>query len=123
MAKWTLTDNSTGSPVVFTFAINPNEFEPPGRTSSIVTELTTAPNGTTILFQGRDSSREANFSGAVLTESFYNGLDTQKDKHYPLVLTDDQGNTWNVIFKSWRWTRLRRTNNWRYDYQATVLVL
>ena len=32
---WTLTDNSTGSPVVYTFPINPNEFEAPGRRANM----------------------------------------------------------------------------------------
>jgi hypothetical protein len=123
MAKWTLTDNSTGSPVVLTFDINPNTFDTPGRNSNIITEQTTAPNGQTLVFQGRDKAKEASFAGAVLTQSFYNDLDTWKNKHYPLVLTDDQGSTWDVIFRTWRWKRIHRTNNWRYDYQATVLVL
>ena len=123
MAAWTLTDNSTGSPVVMTFDINPNTFNPPGRNTNVVVELTTAPNGQTLLYQGRDNSREISFSGAVLTQSFYNKLNTEKDKNYPLVLTDDQGNTWNIIFRTWRWTRLRRFNNWRFDYETTVIVI
>ncbi len=120
---WVLTDNSTGSAVELTFDINPNSFEPPGRNSNIVQELTTAPNGQTILHQGRDKSRTAVLSGAVTTQSFYNSLDTWKDKDYPLVLTDDQGNSWNILIRDWRWDRLRRTNNWRYNYEATVLIL
>lgn len=123
MAQWTLTDNSTGSPVVLTFDINPNTFNPPGRSARIQADLTTAPNGQTLLFQGRDNTREAVFSGAVLTQSFYNKLDAEKDKNYPLVLTDDQGNSWDILFRTWRWTRLHRTNNWRYDYTATVIVI
>jgi hypothetical protein len=120
---WTLTDNSTGSPVVLSFDINPNSFDAPGRNTNIVSEQVTAPNGQTLVFQGRDASREATLSGAVTTQTFFSSLDTWKDKNYPLVLTDDQGSTWNVLIKSWRWTRLRRTNNWRYDYTATVMVL
>ncbi len=123
MAAWTITDNSTGSPVVMTFDINPVTFDPPGRNTNIVVSLTTAPNGQTLLFQGRDNPGELSFTGAVLTQSFYNKLDAEKDKNYPLVLTDDQGNTWNIVFRSWRWTRLRRTNNWRFDYQTTAIVV
>ena len=123
MAAWTLTDNSTGSPDILTFAINPNAFNPPGRNSNIITEQTSAPNGQNLIFQGRDKTKESTFSGAVLTQSFYSDLDIWKDKFYPLVLTDDQGSTWDIIFRTWSWTRLHRTNAWRYDYSATVLVL
>lgn len=124
MAQWTLTDNSTGSPVVLTFDWNPNEFEPPGRNTTISNDLTTAPNGQSIIFQGRDQLRRATFSGKVGTETFFNDLDTWKDKHYPLTLTDDQGQSWTILFQSWRWTRVRTANNqWRYNYTAEVIVL
>lgn len=120
---WTLTDNSTGTPEVMTFDINPNSFDPPGRQATIVQEQVTAPNGQTLLFQGRDQTRTASLSGVVATQAFYETLNTWKDKWYPLVLTDDQGNSWNVVIQEWTWTRLRRTNNWRYDYSAKVIVL
>lgn len=123
MAQWTLTDNSTGSPVVLTFDINPNKFDPPGRNANISSELSTAPNGTTILFQGRDKVRRATFEGVVNSETFYNDLDTWKDKHYPMELADDQGNTWTILIEQWKWTRIRRRNPWRFDYTAQVIVL
>lgn len=120
---WTLTDNSTGSPEVMTFDINPNSFDAPGRSANITLEQTTGPNGQTLLYQGRDSAKTAKFSGVVRTEAFFNTLNTWKDKWYPLVLTDDQGNSWNIIIREWTWTRLRRQNNWRYNYTADVIVL
>ena len=120
---WTLTDYSTGSAVTLTFEWNPNKFDPPGRQSNITSELTTAPNGQTILFQGRDKTRKAKFEGGVGSETFFNDLDTWKDKHYPLELTDDQGQTWTILIEDWKWTRLHRRNRWRYDYTAQVIVL
>lgn len=123
MAQWKLTDYSTGSAVDLVFAINPNKFDPGGRSSNISSELTTGPNGQTILFQGRDKVMRATFEGVVNTESFYNDLDAWKDKNYPLELTDDQGSIWTILFEEWKWTRVRRRNPWRYDYTARVIVL
>lgn len=123
MAQWTLTDNSTGTPVVLTFDINPSEFSPGGRESAVTQTSTSAPNGQPILFQGHDKLVRASFKGAVLTETFYNTLDLWKDKHYPMVLTDDEGSTWNILITGWKWTRVKRRNPWRYDYNADVLVL
>lgn len=120
---WKLTDNSTGSPVVLEFDWNPNKFDPPGRSANVAEELTTAPNGQVIVFQGRDKTRKATFAGAVGSQTFYNSLNTWKDKWYPLTLTDDQNNSWTILITDWKWTRIRRTNNWRYDYTATVMVL
>ena len=123
MAQWTLTDNSTGSPVVLTFDWNPKGFDHPGRDATLVQHQTSAPSGQDLLFQGRDKMRRAKFEGAVGTETFYNSLDTWKDKWYPLVLTDDQGNTWNIIIETWTWKRIKRRNAWRFDYTAQVIVL
>lgn len=123
MAQWKLTDYSSGSPVTLTFEWNPNKFDPPGRSANITADLTTAPNGQTILFQGRDKLRKSTFEGAVGTEAFYNLLNTWKDKHYPLELTDDQGNVWTVLIEEWKWVRVKRRNPWRFDYTAQVIVL
>ena len=123
MVQWTLTDNSTGSPVVFTFVVNPSEFTRPGRASNIVNHQTSAANGQTIVFQGRDKIRSLTFKGAVLTQSFFNGLDAEKDKHYPLTLTDDEGTAWTILFQDWQWTRVKRRNPWRFDYTAKAQVL
>ncbi len=123
MVQWTLTDNSTGSPVVMTFDINPNEFEHPGRRSNLLAEVVSAPNGGVVFFQGRDKSRDLTFQGAVLTQSFYDKLDAEKDKHYPLILTDDEGTQWTILFESWTWKRVKRRNPWRFDYTAKAKVL
>lgn len=123
MAQWTLIDNSTGTPEVLTFTWNPNKFDPPGRSSNIISDLTTAPNGQTIIFQGRDKMKTATFEGAVGDIAFYMELDEWKDKFYPLELTDDQGNTWTIIIQEWKWTRVKRRNPWRFDYTAQVVVL
>lgn len=123
MAQWKLTDFSTGTPEDLIFEWNPNKFDPPGRSASITAELTTAPNGTTILFQGRDKLRRSTFEGAVGSQVFYEALDLWKDKGYPLQLTDDQGNIWTILIEEWKWVRVKRRNPWRHDYTAQVVVL
>ncbi len=123
MVQWKLTDNSTGSPVVLTFDINPSEFDRPGRSSTLLSEAVTAPNGGVVIFQGQDKAPSLTFKGAVLSQTFYDSLDLWKDKHYPLTLTDDQGTEWTIIFQTWTWTRVKRRNPWRFDYTAKALVL
>lgn len=114
---WTLTDNSTGTPDVFSFPINPNEFIPPGRKANIATELGTAPNSPVVVFQGRDQLSQGQMSGAVNSETFYDDLQTWTDKWYVLTLTDDQARSWDILITGMSWKRLRRANNqWRFDY-------
>ena len=124
MAKWKITDYSTGSASVWTFPVNPNEATHPGRKAALKQEMATAPTGGTILFQGRDSTREVSFSGIVNSETFYTELSAQLDKYNALEITDDQGSTWNVVIKSYQMKRVRRAlNQWRYDYEVKAIIV
>lgn len=121
---WTLTDNSTGSPVALSFAVNPNSANYPGRAAKLSIQAGTSPTATTILFQGRDALPQFSFSGKVLGQAFYQDLDTWKDKWYPLVLADDLGNTWNVLVQSFTFKRINRHNEpWTFDVNASFWVL
>lgn len=124
MAKWTITDYSTGSGVTWTFPVNPNSFQPPNRAANLKQQELTSPQGGLVTFQGRDRPQRMNFSGLVNTQTFYNELRTELDKYYPLEVTDDQGQSWYVIVESYQFTRLRRAlNQWRYDYDVQCLVV
>lgn len=121
---WTLTDNSTGSPVVYSFPVNPNTFQSPGRQASISQESTTAPNGTTILFQGQDKAPTGSFGGAIMSASMLADIQTWANKWYVLTLTDDQSRTWDILITGLSLDRLRRaTNQNRFNYQIDFLAI
>lgn len=104
--------------------INPNEFDPPNRQANIKEEISSAPNGGLIIFQGRDAARKGSMSGLVNTDQQFDELDTWASKWYPLVLTDDLSNTWTIIITSITWKRLRRaTRPHRYDYTIDFMVV
>lgn len=124
MAAWTLTDNSTGVPVVYTFPISPKEFTHPGRSASITGEATTGPVGGTILFQGRDEVPTLSFRGTITSAAMYTGLRAELDKWHDLVLTDDQGASWVIIVSSYSMDRIKSAiNHHRYSYSVTAKVL
>ena len=124
MAKWKITDYSTGSAVAWTFPVNPNTFNAPGRSSTLKQETATAPTGGTILFQGRDSTREISFGGVVNSETFHDELRAELDKYNALEITDDQGSTFNVVVKTYSMTRVKRAlNQWRYDYEVKAIIV
>jgi len=124
MASWKITDNSTGSPVVFTFPISPNKFGPPGRKANIKDESTTGSVGGTIMFQGRDAVPTLTFSGTINSSTFHDNLRAELDKWYDLVLTDDQGAYWNIIITDYSLERIKSAvNHHRYSYNVTAKVL
>lgn len=121
---WTLTDNSSGTPVVFLFPINPNEFDPPNRRANITEEMSVAANGNPVLFQGRDQVRHGSMAGVVRGAQFFADLDAWASKWYPLVLTDDLTQSWTIIITEITWKRLRRAvEPNRYDYNIEFLVV
>lgn len=119
---WTLTDLSTGTPEVLEFVINPNEFEPPNRRMRVSAMNTTT--GSNVIFGGGDEVPTGSMKGAVNSEVFYDDLRLWSQKWWPLVLTDDLGNSWSILIKDVSWTRLRRAiYPHRYDYTITFLAL
>lgn len=121
---WTLTDNSTGSPVVYSFVVNPNEFSPPGRDATISEEISTAPNGNAIVFQGRDKVQTGKMSGTVFTSQQYTDITIWMNKWVPLQLTDDLGNTWAIVIRKLSWDRVRRLRSpYRHNYSVEFTVL
>ena len=124
MARWQLDDYSTGSQVNITFDINPNTADLPNHDANFTTSATVAPNGQHIRFMGKDPAPTLSFGGAINTQSFYTTLNTWSQKRYPLVLTDDLGQSWDVLVKEWTFTRLHRHSHpWRIDHSATFEVL
>lgn len=114
---WTLTDESTGTPVVFSFPINPNDFDPPARKAGVTWMRSTAPNGQALIFQGLNEVAEGQMAGAVLTAQFFTDLDVWASKWYPLTLVDDLANSYEILITGITWKRLNRhTHPHRYDY-------
>ncbi len=124
MAQWKITDSSTGTPVDWTFPINPISFTHPPREASISETQAVSPTGGAILFQGRDKVVQLSFEGLTNTQTFYNELNAELAKWYPVVLTDDQGNTWSIVFSKSSFKRVKRaTNHWRFDYTVNAIVV
>ncbi len=121
---WTLTDNSTGSPVVLSFEINPKDADYPGREAVFVMESGSSPSSAPIIFQGRDALGTFSFIGDVRGQTHYEDLQLWTQKWYPLVLEDDLGNTWNVLFRRVTFKRKRRAiEQWSFEINAELVVL
>ena len=119
---WTLKDYSTGAEETLSFDINPNEFEPPNRRMRTTTMTTTA--GTNLIFGGGDEVASGSFRGLVNSQTFYDNLKAWTEKWWPLVLTDDLGNSWEILIQDVSWTRVRRAlYPHRYDYTVRFLTL
>jgi hypothetical protein len=121
---WTLTDNSTGTPVVLEFDINPKEADYPGREANFVQEHGSSPSSAPIIFQGRDGLPTFSFVAMVRGQTNYSDMELWVNKWYPMVLEDDLGNTWTVVFRRAGFKRQNRyIQPWTFELTADMLVL
>ncbi len=124
MAQWKLTDNSTGSPVVLDFPLNPNQFDPPGYTPNILQEQATAPTSGVVVFLGRMKAAPGSFSGIIHNSSWLAVADDWFTKWYPMELADDEGRTWNILITGYTKKRLKRAiNRDRHDYTVDFMEI
>jgi hypothetical protein len=124
MAQWTLTDNSTGSPVVLEFPLNPNAFDPPGYQPQIQEEQATAPGSPVVVFLGRMKAARGQFTGIIHNASWLAIADTWFTKWYPMTLTDDEGRSWDILITDYTKKRLKRAiNRDRHDYTVDFMEI
>jgi hypothetical protein len=88
VVKWIFEDASV--PETYTFAVNPvqNDFS---LQKSLIQQKTLAPDGQTILFEGRDEPRKFSFDGTLLEADQHDKFVEWFEKRRQIKVTDDLG--------------------------------
>lgn len=108
----------------YTFAINPSEGGSPGYNKRFDFIATAAPDGRTLVFEGRDEPQELTFSGTLLTEAEFNAFVEWYQKRYQVLITDDLGRQFHIIVKSFVPVRERaRSHPWKHSYTVAATVV
>lgn len=122
LVRWTFHDPTV--PETYTLEINPNEGGAPDYKKSITTMATAAPDGSTLMFEGRDEPKRLDFSGVILTEAQYMAFLAWWQKRHQILVTDDLGREYWVYFEQWTPTRKRTIHYpWRHNFQAKTIIL
>lgn len=122
MARWTLYDATV--PETYEFPINPSEGGTPGISKRIETQVAAAPDGTTILFEGRDEPGRLNLSGTILDQAHLDALTAWSLKRHQVRITDDLGRQYWVYITRFNPTRNRRAHHpWHHSYQMELVVV
>lgn len=123
VVKWRFDDPSSSSDS-YVFEINPNDDGLPGYRKNFQISSTSAPEGKTLVMEGRDEPRRGSFSGVSLTDTQHNAFITWFNKRNQIQVTDDLGREFMIIIESYqptrRWTR---TYNYRHDYTIDYIVV
>lgn len=122
VVRWTFYDPTV--PETYTFPINPNDGGTPGIAKNITTEVTAAPDGSAIIFEGRPSPQTVTFDGTILDQSHLENLITWFSKEHQVRLTDDLGRQYWVYLTSFTPKRVRAaTRPWKHTYSAEATIL
>jgi hypothetical protein len=122
VTRWTFFD-----PIVnetYTVPINPNSGDAPAFVKSLDYQASAAPDGKTLVFEGRAEPRKLEMGGVVLERAHLEALEYWTKKRNRVVITDDMGRSFTVYITDFTPTREpRRSHPWRHTYQMSALLL
>lgn len=122
VVRWIFTDPTDSSS--YTFEINPNEGGSPTLKKNVLFKNTAAPNGKTLIYEGRDDPVTFSFSGTLLTQAQLEAFETWYLKRHQIVITDDLGRTFSVYITSFDPKRVRSAHiPWKHTYTVEAISL
>lgn len=120
--RWTFYDpiNLT----TYTFEVNPDEGGSPTMAKTVTYQNTAAPDGKTLVFEGRDQPPMIRFSGKILTEDQYDAMMEWFSKRHQIEMTDDLERSYWVYITSFNPTRIRaRSHPWKHSYEVEATIV
>ena len=122
MARWVFTDGVASE--TYKFEISPNEGGTPPVQKSLTYSSTPGPDGSSIVFEGRDRPRVFSIGGVVHTEAGVTALDTWFDKEYQVKVTDDLGREFYIYITDLELSRAgTRRHPWRHRFRMGYIEL
>lgn len=122
VVRWIFTDAVV--PETYTFEINPNEGGSPTYKKNVIFKNTAAPNGKTLIFEGRDDPATFSFSGTLLSQAQYTAFQTWFLKRRQITITDDLSRSFSIYITSFDPKRVRAANNpWKHTYTCEAISL
>lgn len=124
VVRWQFTDPTGATPNTYVFEINPVEGGSPALKKNVIFKNTAAPDGKTLIFEGRDDPAVFSFSGTLLTQTHFETLETWFLKRHQIVITDDLGRTFSVYITSFDPKRVRSPHvPWKHTYVCEAISL
>ena len=107
----------------YDWEVNGNTFSMP-YSKTITESSTAAPDGRSIIFEGRPPVQRISFGGVGLTEAHLEELIRWFNKETQVEFTDDIHDPVMVYFTSFQYSRKRSIKYpWRFEYTAEFMIL
>jgi hypothetical protein len=120
--RWTIYDAVTFTTV--TLELNPSAGGSPGLAKNITTKTTSAVDGHSLLFEGRDTPPVGSVTGSILTQSAYNTFVNLYSLRRQQLLTDDLGRQFWIYITKFTPVRAPSSSHpWRHTYTLEFCIL
>lgn len=122
--RWVFQDKQTGGLGSYVVPINPTSMTsaqaPP---KPLTVDLTTAPNGRPIFYQGSRRPYEWRFTGTCRTEAFFNALNDYYGLKRRFYTIDHFNRAWVTTWEELNLTTVRDVNNpYAHTYEVKALI-
>lgn len=110
--------------VTYTVPINPSAYSEAAFTKTLTYQSTSAADGSTLMFEGRDAVQEISFTGVALEQTHIDALISWWALRHQVKMTDDFGNELWIYLTSITRTRKRSiTYPHKRDYEMKAVIL
>lgn len=122
VVRWTLHDPVLSE--TWEMQVNPNDGGTPDNGKTVNYSNTAAPDGKTLVYEGRDAVQTLDWTGIILTQEHYDTYIYWFAKRRQLLLTDDLGReTWIYLTKLTPKRKRATGIPWKHDYTVNAIVL
>lgn len=122
VVRWIFYDPGTAETHVF--SINPKSGGSPGYKKTFTFANTAAPDGKTLVFQGRAEVQNLVFEGTILEQADLDAFVTWWQKQNQIVVTDDLGRTFSIIIQEFTPKRERAVHSpWKHSYSCSAVIV
>jgi len=120
--KWVLQDPAPAGEE-YVFEINPDSATSPWPENVFTTEVTTAPDGQTLTWEGAQRAVQWQFRGKLLTQTQHDALQRFSELNRRVWLIDNRNRAWVVSIEDFDATPRRVPDNpWVHDYVVTAII-
>lgn len=122
VVRWIFFDPGTSE--TYVFAVNPSEGGTQGYKKTFTYQNTSAPDGKTLIFQGRPAVGTLEFKGTIFQQVELDTFVAWWQKQNQITLTDDLGRIFYIVIEEFIPTRVRAVHYpWKHSYTCKATIV
>lgn len=122
VVRWIFYDPGTSE--TYVFPINPHTGGSPGYVKNFTFQNTAAPDGKTLVFQGRPESQTLEFEGVVFQQTELEAFVSWWRKNNQITVTDDLGRIFRIVIQEFTPKRERAVHfPWKHSYTCRAVIV